>query len=259
MKSTNIIQILCISMLVLASCREVEEEYATDTMYLKITADIEGAATRINDEATRFDEDDVIHLYVAGENVFAYYRNGQWVLDRDVTLTTTSIPVYACFNRDGGSGNPTIFFSGYYSELYGTSDKEVSVTNPEAHILFQHVQARITLSIQCGPSDSGARLYEVYLRNTKDNAFISTYGEFDLPTGKFINTNSGDVSVTPNIYLDSDAPQNVDLYVLPTEIPEDGMAEFVFMIDGFPYTIPIPATKWESGQQYTYPITINRK
>lgn len=217
-------------------------------------------------------------------NNLATYQNGNWEMEEEVALPESSSVVGAIYpyeaelrrERVSAAGvawwvyrqdvDLTYKVDGQTDYLYGLSTNEVSLSDGTARIRFQHALARITLALTKGSSDVGEGVVsKVILRNRSAEDFyavISNKGVFTVdPRFKngYINGNkdaAATIEVPAECTLSSTVTQSIDMLVIPTSINED--AEFVLTIDGSDYTFIIPQSEWEAGQQYTYPITINR-
>ena len=72
------------------------------------------------------------------------------------------------------------------------------------------------------------------------------------------NYHRGAIKINTNLTLNSETEQKVDMLVIPRTLSNAGELTLELTIDGKPYIVNMPATTWEAGQQYTYPITISR-
>ena len=264
MKSKVVFLSLCICMMILSSCKNGEEESIANSALLRITTDIQ---TRSVIESTTFTTGDNIGIYFLGKYYFATYEENEWSFGKEpVLLTENPTPVYAFYPNSGDYtdgklsirlGEEDITQQKDY--LYGKSNEDVDSNNPEAHIHFKHALARITLSIKRNPNDIGTGLLSnIRLQNVEENTSIANGGWMNIITGDITEKTVGPVSVNTKYTLSSETTQNVDILVIPTVMENEGMAELVLNIDGFPYIVKMPAATWEAGQQYTYPITISR-
>jgi len=276
MKTKIISFILFVGISFLLSCsNENEEVQNIQSSSLRITTDI---ATRSVIESTTFAPGDQIGielLYGPTRNIRATYDN-KWHLENSISLSVNPISVYAYypytkdFEYDMAKVDitPDAVVTGQADYLYGTSVKEVSATNPDAFIHFNHALARITLSIRRSADDIGSGLLSsVCLRNAGSNTAISTSGWMNISTGEIVSNEAmtgessgeGFISLDVDYTLSSETAQNVDILVIPTEMKTEGMVELELTIDDSQYIVKMPAATWEAGGQYTYPITINRK
>lgn len=263
MKSKLISFFFCVGMFTLNSCSNENEEVIKDSS-LRITTDI---TTRSVIESTSFASGDEIGIFYMERynNIYARYSDG-WSFGK-ISLSETPAPVYAYYpyvkNWNGQQVSidisPDAIVTGQADFLYGKSVESVSAASPEAFIRFNHALARITLSIRRSANDAGnGVLSNVSLQNAENSKVISTSGKMDVTTGVISDNVFGAVSLDMNCTLSSESAQNVDILVIPTVMETEGMAELVLAIDGSHYIVKMPAATWEAGQQYTYPITINR-
>lgn len=260
--------LLCTSMIGFYACsNENEEGQDTKSSSLRITTDI---TTRSVIESSTFNSGDQIGILASNgnqTNVCATYNNTKWTLEKSISLTETPALIYAYYpyrndcrvqtvNMDI---TPDAIVTGQADYLYGVSAKEASTTFPDAFIHFNHALARITLSIKRSAEDPGyGVLSKVRLQNAGSNKTIATSGWMDITTGEISDKVAGTISLDVDYTLSSETVQNVDILVIPAVMETEGMAELALTIDGSQYIVKIPATTWEAGQQYTYPITINR-
>lgn len=229
-------------------------------------------------------------------NIDAIWQNGNWTLSRDVALME-GYPacVYAYYPYDTSTvrTNDTIniditpdAITGQPDYMYG-SDSEVTVENPTADILFRHALARVTLAVTKSATDVGNGIIsQVRLENDtlygvlnttagrlmkkigKGN-YISTQGKMSLADGGIKSTLNEDayIQLPVNKTISTDEVQYIDFLVQPcgSEIQvmptnrEGGNVCVILNIDGSPYKISLGYPFWEAGQQYTYPVTIDRK
>lgn len=258
---------LCASMIAFYACsNENEEGQEIGNSSLRITTDI---ATRSVIESSTFTSGDQIGIFLSDgnqKNVRGTYDT-KWILEKNISLTETPVLVYAYYpyidDRRGEMAKvditPNAVVTGQADYLYGTSAKEVSATYPDAFIYFNHALARITLSIKRSADDAGyGMLSKVRLQNAGSNKTIATSGWMDVTTGEISNKIIGTILLDMNHTLNKETTQNVDILVIPTVMEKEGMAELALTIDGSQYIVKMPAATWEAGQQYTYPITINR-
>ncbi|QIU92888.1 fimbrillin family protein [Bacteroides faecium] len=268
--------LLCLSIITYCSCSEnYEEENSNKSSILEITT---GIQTRSVIESTSFSGGEQIGVYASdteGEdyaegswNMKAVYNN-KWYFDNPLILSEQKATIYAYYpyNEKATIGKSTFVnitpnvyeaIGGQADYLYGQG--EADATYPTAKITFKHALARITFAIKRDKNDAGnGVLNKITLRNALGKKTISTTGTMDITTGTITPNVKENASVilSTNYTLNNSTEQKVDILVIPTEITE-GDVELVLTIDEGLYVIKMPATKWEKGQQYTYPIIINR-
>lgn len=270
---------LSLGMLLFASCNSnMDETQNQQSQMLRIQTFIDNpVGTRSVIESTTFTQGDKIGLYLfnaEGEkyvghtfNTGAVYQ-GQWALDPNIPLTDTPATVCAYYPYDPNntSEEVTLYLTpdqetGQTDYLYGQAPKAVSAQSSEALINFKHVLSRITFSISRSTSDPGVgMLSSICLKNTSEGTAISKVGKMDMKTGAVtpVINKYDSICLPTNISL-RPSPLTVDLLVMPTEVSENNQVGVSLKIDGSYYLVHLPAAKWEVGQQYTYPVTINRK
>ena len=265
MKSTITLLLLCTGIIAFCSCSD-ENEGVVRNSSLRITTEI---ATRSVIESTSFNSGDQIGVFAFdanSTNVRATYIN-KWDLESDISLAEPPTPIYAYYPYTTDCDYQTVrvdiapdaIVTGQADYLYGKSAEDVNATSPKALIRFKHALARITLSIKRSADDAGyGILSNVCLQNAGRNTVISTSGWMDVTTGKISSSGTGSISFDMNYTLSNETAQNVDILVIPIAMEKEGMAELALTIDGSQYMVKMPAATWEAGQQYTYPITINR-
>lgn len=231
-------------------------------------------------------------IYEQDCNIKAVYNNGQWEQERTTTLSNKEGKVIAYypygtgykFSVSGGASGSTIgqhfipvdissFFHGDGQQEYlcGESNN-VSSVSPNARIKFRHVLPRITFVIEKGSANANDEIYlrSAVLKNANDaDNTICTKGTMNIESGYLSKNDDGGSSIT-NSYLGAvpldptDEQLTFDFLVFPTEVVQGSVILRIEVRKGTAgnfqyYDIPIPATKWESGKQYTYPVTLNIK
>lgn len=147
--------------------------------------------------------------------------------------------------------------------LYGIGRTKVSADFPRTEIVFKHALARVTLSLKLAADDQedlGVGLQKITLRNNNSSTIIATKGSMNIITGEIIpelNTNAA-INLSSNRSINKKEATNIDLLVIPTSFNNNEVA-IDLNIENRIYTINLPTEIWKAGQQYTYPITINRK
>lgn len=267
---------LCANAIILFSCSSNEEEknIVDRSNNLRITTEIQ---TRSVIESASFASGDEIGLYLLNtdkkeykdgySNITATYNNS-WNLNRSVSLTKENAIVYAYYPYSPNASLSSIAIdltpnetSGQTDYLYGKSEEAVNMDNVEARITFKHALARVTFSIRRAVDDTGSGiLSKVQLRNTSGGyQTIANSGTMNITTGVISPTKDKNASITlnTNYILTSSNSQQIDFLIIPTEF-SDNYVDLLLTIDNAPYIVKLPAANWKAGQQYTYPITINR-
>lgn len=279
--------LLTLGAISVASCSQEEDNAVMQEKgnLLKIETSI--AETKAIVTGTEFktgDQISVITLWnVDHFNNLATY-DGKWQMEEEVALPESSFAVGAVYPYTAELRREQVTAAGmawwvyrqdvdltYKADgqtdyMYGLSTNEVSLSDGTARIQFQHALARVTLALTKSSNDVGEGVVsKVVLRNRSAEDFyavISNKGVFTVDVIRnrgYINEDkdaTATIEVPAECTLSSTVAQNIDMLVIPTSINED--AEFVLTIDGDDYTYIIPKIDWEAGQQYTYPITINR-
>ena len=245
------------------ACTNEEGSIDNSMQDLRISTSIESRAVITS---TTFLPGDDIGVFLpeqtkkANVKVHCTYGNS-WELSERIPLTANEEPVYAYYpyTEDYDGQNIPVHIDGCTDYLYGKSQGNVSMTNPEAHLIFKHALARITLSFKLGSANSSPKvLSEVILRNINENTAISNFGWMNITNGEIKEKATGNIQYKlADGEIQSNTTLNIEMLVIPTIIETDNQVEVACLIDGKQYVIPMPASTWEAGQQYTYPITIN--
>lgn len=281
-----------------ASCSQEEDDAVIQEKgnLLKIrtsVADSRGVIT-----GTTFQQGDEIGICVTtvdghdytgnSQNIRATYTGSDWRLERDVELREDEAVVYAYYPYDAHAADSidinlapatTPEQTDY---LYGNC-QGVSLNNSTANIRFNHALARITLAVTKGVNDVGegvvsaAKIVNGYytfrvhptgeLVRLQGNS-ISIKGKMSVKTGEIVKINNPEdyISSFANLVID-ESVQNIEFMIIPNGkknaegsllIPLGGICA-ILTIDGKDYEISLPSVLlYEAGQQYTYPITVNR-
>src|SRR5574344_2192498 len=206
-------------------------------------------------------------VYTANSgNIPAAYDGSKWNMEGNVTLGSDAATVYGYYPYTAGVTGSSVpvdvtpkSTTGQTDYLYGAAASTVNAASNTATIHFSHALARVTLQITKLSTDTGAcKLTSVTLRNDSAATAIATAGTMDIKTGTIttnVNTNAR-ITQAVNATLSTTTATNVDILVIPNTI--DSKAVVSLVIDGKVYTTKLTADAWKSGQQYTYPISINR-
>ena len=226
-------------------------------------------------------------------NIKATYAHGSWNLATDVELNEQETAyVYAYYPYDANihvEGDsididitPTTN-DGQPDYLYGNA--EANRKSPTAKIIFKHALARLTFAITKSETDKGiGNISQVALINAEafqklnttsgvqykplgKEEYISVFGKMNMVTGQitpFTNPEA-EIKLSTQCVINGEKAQYIDILVNPvvsstirpnTFISYD--VNVVLTIDGAPYSFPLKFPNWKAGEQYTYPITINR-
>lgn len=221
----------------------------------------------------------------------AVFKNSAWNIDAAMTLTDVPAKVVAYYPYKGVTASvaerraipPTLRLlhpitdiniasyahnDGQQDYLWGESIDSVDSHRPNARLRFKHVLPRITFEVQKGTDNADNIIYlrSAILKNsTDDGNTICTTGKL-LENGNVTKLNETGQSITNGytapVLLNNVETRNFDFLVLPTEVAEGSVILSIEVRKGSSgnfqyYDIAIPATKWESGKQYTYPVTLN--
>lgn len=222
----------------------------------------------------------------------AVFNDPTWNMDETITLTDVPAKVVAYYPyQEISSSNsrtratpPSVLhitqpiadidiasyahWEGQQDYLWGESIDSVDSQHSNARIQFKHVLPRITFEVQKSRNNDTDEIYlrSAILKNSADN------GNTICTTGKLYKNGSvykSDVTgqsitngYTAPVLLNKGEARTFDFLVLPTEVAEGSVILRLEVRKGKTgklqyYDIPIPATKWESSKQYTYPVTLN--
>ena len=279
--------------LVLAAC-STDESIGETTLnvdsgssLLRITASIDGAGnTRVDGlDATTFETGDTIGLYILNSdgdiygdsissiNVPAVYDGSAWTILEDVTLTEDSAYVLGYYPYDDRNGA-----DGIYLTMDGVTDYLLSGNTPAnngdsmAVLTFNHMLTRITLSLSTSESLGSATLSAVGIKGDlwpESELMIipmNDYGEAlcnaiyaevctVLEEGELTTQEISCSGIT----ITSSEKTDIDILVYSVE-GDATCGSIVLTVNGSDYEVSLAnssITKWKSGCQYTYPITID--
>ena len=209
--------------------------------------------------------------------VYAYYPYNANVTDSiDIYLNPTTVPEQTDYLQGSCQG--------------------VSIDNTMANIRFNHALTRLTFSVTKGLNDVGEGVISrvrienklMYYRGQyvgerpkKRDTKIATRGKMSIKTGEKRKITSEEdyfVEIPVNCTINTSEAQNIDVLLLPVSYSSlqistwsGGGINVILTIDGKEYEFPLSAKathgtggsivstySWESGQQYTYPITLTR-
>lgn len=269
-----------------SSCSSEEDEVMQGDNLLKIKTSI--ADTRAVVTGTEFQEGDEIGVFLGetnNANIKASYSGSKWTIYSDILLSNSNNYVYACYPYESTATVQTVqaetkttirpvrvlcniditpkSVTGQPDYMYGCSEAVVNATNTTANIQFKHALSRITLSITKGANDVGnGKISKVCLRNrsiTSSSTAIAVKGVMNLNGGSITRTLDADAAIELSVdkTVSTKEATTIDILAIPTTVNEN--AEIVLTIDGAPYTIVLSQQDWEAGEQYTYPIIINRQ
>ena len=294
MKAINTVfmAVLLLASFVTSCTNDIEEAISQEKSYLKIDA-VVNDMTRGAIDATNFTKDDAIGIFVRDlegknysvatecSNIKAIYDGSKWTLTSQVVLLDGKeavIYAYYPYNARAVTGDSIdIDITKQEDVMYGKATG-VTAKSPTAKINFSHALARITLAITKGGNDIGeGELSSIKIGNIQKDPIkllvgeayvIATEGRMDIKTGEFYTNRTKEDKITlyKNISLSKDITK-VDFLFVPfhkntTRTVIAGQAHpyvnLYLTIDGQKYMQKITNPQWYAGQQYVYPININR-
>ncbi len=228
-------------------------------------------------------------------NQQATYNGSGWDMQSEITLSGEKTPyVFAVYPYYGSADYMPVDINtrmliniapDQYEGIEGQADwmyaNALPLEGNTAKLTFRHALARVTLQLKRGADEVGdGLLTNVRMQNaTKYNASnneemgkgtkLQTGGIMSLSDGT-IETDgeeNANIELNTELVLSNDA-QSIDILVIPTApngqlcTPEEGTTgggiEVLLTIDGKQYRVDLGVPTWHAGQQYIYPITINR-
>lgn len=195
-------------------------------------------------------------IALSSETAYVY---GYYPYDSNASISNDSVKID--INPDWKIGQKDYMYSGC-----ATADS----TNYKTNMTFNHALARITLAVKKGASDKGdGNITAVELTNGSDGdtkgTEISEAGWMSIKDGgiKRIENSDDNISLSLNETATTSGTVNIEILVLPNqsrsaEARTASPVIFTLTIDGAPHTFTITNPQWYAGEQYTYPITLNR-
>lgn len=273
------------TILSVAACSN-EDTVATNGNRVPLELQVNGVqATRSIIEGTKLPEECQYGIFAMngygesvidnGSNVRVNYVKGISTLSKNVYLPSgVDVPVYAYYPYDANNSSVEyliempIDVTTQTDYLYGYSAdndyklKYVKDTEPKANIYFKHAMARVTMRIKkAADNENTYNLSYISLLNIDKRGYLNIMD----------NGAIRDISETANIMTkpsehtleNSNNEIIVDFLVIPgnTEgknimlnLNGDESSDFK---NGL--SVAVPTTNWQSGQQYTYTVTIDNK
>lgn len=199
------------------------------------------------------------------DNVNVEYVKGECALSRDVLLDErpTSIYAYYPYNETATLNSvPVQMNDGTTDYLYGCSYDLATGTNttvnnaqPHATIYFKHALAQVRLIAYKTADYEGDAYVAGFVVNR-----VPLYGIMDVTTGSITDTEWGDmvmkVTGSNNLFVEGEGTTTCRFLAIPTE--EVANRTMLIELDGEYVTVPLPATVWEAGQQYTYTLVVDK-
>lgn len=268
-----------------------EQDEIIITKALEISTSIENS-TRSVVTGSSFSEGDELGL-------FAYDATGELydtlTVSSNVKATLTN-SVWKCSPKIQLTGEREAYVYGYYPYTNNavTMDNSVKIdmnpdwkigqrdymycgrvvadaTNFKPNLAFKHALARITLAISKGSNDNGdGVITTVGIANgesggAKGTEFAET-GWLNLTNGETTRIEDSDDNLVLNVNKTVSSANGVDLDILV--IPNQSRTQaartaapvvVTLTIDGTPHTFTINNPQWYAGEQYTYPVVLNRQ
>lgn len=264
---------MTLSLLLVLSCNsEHEGNGMEESSSLQLDVSIGNTTRSIYIPKSYFSKGDSIGIFLQNGsgttynnsplNIPATYNGSTWKVLSNVSLTSDTAVVYGYYPYNKSVNSfivPVDASSGKTDYLYGKSSVFVNGLRPSASIFMKHALARVTLQVSKASSDTGkCVLSSVMLRNASGASVISTSGTMDVKTGTITAAanSSGNITRTFKDTVIGMTGISIDFYVIPATINNNALVSF--KIDGKSYSSKLSATSWNAGQQYTYPILINR-
>lgn len=226
----------------------------------------------------------------------ATYNASGWSMENEIVLSKEKTPyVFAVYPYYGSADYIPVDINmrmsiniapNQYEGIEGQADwmyaNALPLEGNTAKLTFRHALARVTLQLKRGADETGdGLLTKVRMQNAmKYDANNAEQGRgTDLCTTGWMSLRNGSINTeetknaesyieqTTEMGLSAEA-QTIDFLVIPTALPGQtntpdanttgGGIEVLLTIDGKQYRVDLGVPTWHAGQQYIYPITINR-
>ncbi len=228
-------------------------------------------------------------------NQQATYNGAGWDMQSEITLSKEKTPyVFAVYPYYGSADYIPVDINmryrinitpNSYEGIEGQPDwmyaNALPLEGNTAKLTFLHALARVTLQLKSVDQQGDGFLSSVRMQNAmKYDANNAEQGRgTDLCTTGWMSLRNGSINTeetknaesyieqTTEMGLSAEA-QTIDFLVIPTALPGQtntpdanttgGGIEVLLTIDGKQYRVDLGVPTWHAGQQYIYPITINR-
>ena len=228
-------------------------------------------------------------------NQQATYNGAGWDMQSEITLSKEKTPyVFAVYPYYGAADYIPVDIDtrmriniapNQYEGIEGQADwmyaNALPLEGNTAKLTFRHALARVTLQLKSVDQQGDGFLSSVRMQNAmKYDANNAEQGRgTDLCTTGWMSLRNGSINTeetknaesyieqTTEMGLSAEA-QTIDFLVIPTALPGQtntpdanttgGGIEVLLTIDGKQYRVDLGVPTWHAGQQYIYPITINR-
>ena len=198
------------------------------------------------------------------ENVSVEYVKGECTLSRDVLLDERPTFIYSYYPYDETAtlnSVPVSMNGGATDYLYGCSynlatgaNTTVNNAQPHATIYFKHALAQVRLIAYKTADYEGEGFVPSFVVNA-----VPLNGSLDVTTGVITPDLFGDMVVKTDggtLNIEGEGTTTYRFLAIPTEEVADRM--MLIELDGEYVVVPLPATVWEAGQQYTYTLVVDK-
>ena len=187
-------------------------------------------------------------------NVLVNYVDKVCQMTEPVYLSKEDMNVYAYYPYDKSASLKKIQVNAKnqidYLYGYAVNDNDVKTTvnidQPHADILLKHIMSRITFNIEKVDEIET----ELYFTDIMVEGFNGS-GTFDIQKGEFLSMEK--IGFSLKFPAES---KSVDFLTMPTD-----NVQSVYLnigINNKSYAVKLPEGAWESGQQYTYTIIVEK-
>lgn len=197
--------------------------------------------------------------------------SGRWVFDQRVELTEAKGRVTAYYPYNEYATGDSLYIScgttisSQQEYLYTPETVEVDVDHPAATLQMHFALPRITLRMSSMQADEHFTVNTILLSNIRKNQdeneapALNTEGFMNHFDGGITKSFYDQVISAYGLQLNlTTTPAEVDVLVLPAELKKDYVQLTIGLSNGEELTTTIPATTWEKGKQYIYPIQIHQ-
>lgn len=265
------------------------QEEIVITKALQIRTAIEGTRSVVT--GSSFAEGDELGLFAYNANGEPYdsvnvcsnvqttLDNSIWKCSPKIKLTSEKATIYGYYPYQGNaiiSGNSIKvdvnpdWKIGQRDYMYSGGVEADSIHyNPM--LTFKHALARITLAVTKSSRDNGdGVITSVEIANGETNGVRGTEfaetGWMNLANGTIARIENSDdnLVIGVNETATTSSTANIELLVLPNQSKAEASRTadpvvVTLTIDGTPHSFTIANPQWYAGEQYTYPITLDRR
>ena len=146
----------------------------------------------------------------------------------------------------------------YDDEIMWGCSETITDKNPVAHIKMKQVLSRIILLVKAGEHfNSNTTITSVVIMDNGKN-LLPTGADLDIATGEFGNRsymedgNFRQTNITP-----TDEASQAFMNLIPSEFGEKTVSLLLSTSEGHSIKVDFPASSWEAGKVYEYPVTID--